>query len=178
LSTWAQNPNGFNGSKSIFTCPTATSQGIDSQDAVASHGNMNPSARPLFNYAMNSKSVANEDINSANVKLKTTMVVHPAAFVLFSDVRNRSAEAPYYADAADQYPQGNSIDLATPHCYTTRFSSRHNLGGNLTFSDGHASYFKYSYVVANGVVNPSITAGHDPGNFDINWDCEGNRVIN
>jgi prepilin-type N-terminal cleavage/methylation domain-containing protein/prepilin-type processing-associated H-X9-DG protein len=178
LYAWAQNPNGFNNSKSIYICPTASSQGIDSQDSVASHGNMNPAARPLFNYAMNSKSVANEDISGTGVRLKTTMVVHPSAFVLFSDVRNRSAETPYYAAAGNQYPQGNSIDLATPHCYTTRFSSRHNFGGSITFSDGHAAYFKYTYVVSDGVKNPAITAGHDPGDSDINWDCDGNPVIN
>jgi prepilin-type processing-associated H-X9-DG protein len=178
LYTWAQNPNGFNNSKSIFTCPGAVAQGIDAQDAVASHGNMNPAARPLFNYAMNSKSVANEDISSTGVKLRTAMVVHPSAFVLFSDVRNRSAENPYYAASGNQYPAGNSIDLATPHGYTTRFSSRHNQGGDITFGDGHAAYFKYNYVVANGVQNPAIPAGHDPGRPDINWDCDGNPVIN
>jgi prepilin-type processing-associated H-X9-DG protein len=101
------------------------------------------------------------------------MVAHPSSFVLFSDVRNRSAEAPYYAASSDQYPDGNSIVLATPHCYTTRFSSRHNQGGNITFSDGHAAYFKYNYVVADGIINPSITPGHDPGDPDINWDCSG-----
>jgi prepilin-type processing-associated H-X9-DG protein len=179
LYVWAQNNSEtlFNGSKTIFNCPTAVSQGIDSADQTSTHGEMTPSARPLFNYAMNSKSVANEDING-NVRLRTSMVVHPSAFVLFADVRNRSAETPYYAAAGNQYPQGNSVDLATPHCYTTRFSSRHNLGGNITFSDGHASYYKYSYVVADGIKNPAVTAGHDPGDSDINWDCDGNPVIN
>lgn len=178
LYDWAQNPNGFTAARSIYVCPTANSQGIDSTDASASHGNMNAASRPLFSYAMNSKSVANQDISSTDVKLKTTMVVHPAAFVLYSDVRNRSAETPYFAASGNQYPSGNSIDLATPHGYTTRFSSRHNTGGNLTFSDGHAAYYKYSYVVADGVTDPSLTAGHDPGRADINWDCDGSRVIN
>ena len=103
------------------------------------------------------------------------MVAHPSAFVLFSDVRNRSLEIPYYG-AAD-----NQIILATPHGYTTRFSSRHNNGGNITFSDGHAAHYKYDYVVSDGTVqsaNGTVAAGHDPGRYDINWDCGGNAVIN
>jgi prepilin-type processing-associated H-X9-DG protein len=90
--------------------------------------------------------------------------------VLFSDVRDRSAETPYYGTAA------NRTDLATPHSYTTRFSSRHNKGGNITFSDGHAAYYKYDSVVADGVQNSSIVGGKDPGNPEINWDADGLRV--
>jgi prepilin-type processing-associated H-X9-DG protein len=104
------------------------------------------------------------------------MVIHPSAFVLFSDTRNRSQETPYFASPQDQYPQGNSIDLATPQSYTTRFSSRHNRGGNITFSDGHAAFFIYDDVVADGIKNPSIMAGHDPGNPEINWDVSGQLV--
>ena len=178
LYVWAYDPTAFYGSKSIFTCPTAFSQGIDARDAVAASDSydMIPGVRPLFNYGMNSKSLANENLNAVVANLKTSMVVHPSAFVLFSDGRDRSAETPYYGTAANQ------ILLATPHCYTTRFSSRHNQGGNITFSDGHAAFFKYNYVVSDGTaVAPTATtviAGHDPGRPDINWDCQGNPVIN
>ena len=183
MYTWAYDPTTFYGSKSIFTCPTATSQGIDAADAVAtSNGtkNMKPGNRPLFSYGMNSKSLANENINSVVTTLKTTMVVHPSAFVLFSDGRNRSAETPYSGTSANQ------IVLATPQGYTTRFSSRHNQGGNITFSDGHAAFYKYGYVVSDGtaVLSAGATAGQtaaagkDPGRTDINWDCQGNPVIN
>jgi len=90
-------------------------------------------------------------------------VVHPSAFVLFSDVRNRSDDLPF-----NVVGNANQIDLATPHCYTTRFSARHNKGGDITFSDGHVSYYKYSYVVD--------ATGNDPGHPDINWDCSGITV--
>jgi prepilin-type processing-associated H-X9-DG protein len=155
------DPVGFSSTKSIFTCPTAVSQGIYASDnnSTSLQGYMKPEARPLFNYAMNSKSLASE---AANAILKTGMVVHPSAFVLFSDVRNRSDEKPYNGTTANQ------IDLATPHCYTTRFSARHSSGGNITFSDGHAAFYKYHYVVDSG--------GRDPGNSDINWDCSGITV--
>lgn len=168
LYSWALTPNNFANTQSIFTCPTAIAQGINSADISPAHGYMVASARPLFSYGMNSKSLANE---AANAILKTQMIAHPSTFVLFSDVRNRSNETPYSGTSA------NKIDLATPHCYTTRFSARHSDGGgNITFSDGHAAYLKYNYVVANGIANPSIAAGHDPGDFDINWDCSGKTV--
>jgi prepilin-type N-terminal cleavage/methylation domain-containing protein len=184
LYVWAGNPTDFYGSKSIFTCPAASSQGIDPADKVAATGkyDMIPGVRPLFQYAMNSKSLANENIGLGGpTTLRMSMVAHPSSFVLFSDVRNRSAEQPFC-------PMGdaNQFLLATPHCYTTRFSSRHNQGGIITFSDGHASHNKYGYVVSDGTaVSPAgptaghpIPAGHDPGRSDINWDCAGDPVIN
>ncbi|HEV2327929.1 MAG TPA: hypothetical protein VGY56_03965 [Verrucomicrobiae bacterium] len=123
---------------------------------------------------MNSKYLACEQISSAqDTILKASLVKHPSYFVLFSDVRNRSRESPYYS--AKPPGTGNWILLATPHGYTTRFSSRHNQGGQITFSDGHAAYYKYKYVVADGS-NPNIGAGYDPGQPDINWDCSGQRV--
>ena len=120
LYTWALSPGNFYGSKSIFTCPTVTAQGIDTVDKQAGNGqyDMIPGTRPLFNYGMNSKSL-NSSPNATY--LKSVMVAHPSAFVLFADVRNRSAEAPFAGTAANQ------IKLATPQVYTTRFSSRHSV---------------------------------------------------
>ncbi len=182
LYVWAYNAADFYGSKSIFTCPTAFSLGIDAKDAVAASDSydMIPGVRPLFNYGMNSKSLANENLNAVVSTLKASMVVHPSSFVLFSDGRDRSAETPYFGTAANQ------ILLGTPHSYTTRFSSRHNQGGNITFSDGHAAFYKYTYVVSDGTAvaptgptaGQTVAAGKDPGHQDINWDCQGNPVIN
>ncbi len=180
LYVWANDPTIFYSSKSIFTCPTAYAQGIDGVDKTAALDkyDMIPGVRPLFNYGMNSKSIANESPNA--IGLKTAMIANPSSFVLFSDVRDRSAELPYYGTS------DNQILLATPHCYSTRFSSRHNKGGNITFSDGHAAFYKYDYVVSDGTaVAPSgptagqpVAAGHDPGHPDLTWDCQGNPVIN
>ena len=182
MYAWAYNPTAFYGSTYIFTCPTAYDQGIDAVDkqAAVDKYDMIPGVRPLFSYGMNSKSLANENISAVVTTLTTSMVRHPSAFVLYSDVRNRSAELPYYGTA------DNQILLATPHCYTTRFSSRHNKGGNITFSDGHAAFFKYDFVVSDGkaivptgpTAGQPVAAGHDPGQPDINWDCQGNPVIN
>jgi prepilin-type N-terminal cleavage/methylation domain-containing protein/prepilin-type processing-associated H-X9-DG protein len=150
----------FINSQSIFICPTAASQGINPLDTSTSHGYMSASARPLFNYAANSQSLANE---TNSPLLKSQMIVHPSCFVLFSDVRYRSDDMPF-----NPLGDANQTDLATPHCYTTRFSARHGQGGDITFSDGHVSYFKYNYVVNS--------AGKDPGDPDINWDCSGITV--
>ena len=195
LYDWAigSNKGQFNSTYSagqtIFVCPTAFAQGIDNLDIPQNHGYMSPGQRPLFAYGMNSKATANESISSpTTIPCKTTMVAHPSAFVLFSDTRNRSAETPYYPVTNPQTAAAsdNVLDLATPQSYTTRFSSRHNQGGQITFSDGHAAFYKYNYVVSDGTaVAPSgptagqtVVPGHDPGHTDINWDCQGFPVIN
>jgi len=170
----------------IFTCPTVLAQGWDSID-VNPPSNMEYSHRPLFSFGMNSKMTANETpVGSIdNIPCKTTMVVHPSAFVLFSDTRNRSQETPYSSIPANAYPQGNSVKLGTPQSYTTRFSSRHSMGGQITFSDGHAQFYKYNYVVSDGTpiytsgptAGLTVSAGYDPGRPDINWDCQGNAIL-
>jgi prepilin-type N-terminal cleavage/methylation domain-containing protein len=86
MYVWAYDPTHFYGSKSIFTCPAAYSQGIASEDAVAATDkyDMIPGVRPLFQYAMNSKSLANENISAGGPTiLRMNMVAHPSAFVLF-----------------------------------------------------------------------------------------------
>lgn len=181
---WAfgQNKGQFNnataqGQNNIFLCPVASALGINPIDVPLAHGYMQPGQRPLFNFGMNSKATANESVSfPSDIACKTSMVKNPSAFVLFSDTRTMSLETPYYASGSDVYPGGNSVDLGTPQSYTTRFSSRHSQGGNITFSDGHSAYYKYNYVVSDG--SGSVPAGHDPGRSDINWDCQGNPVTN
>lgn len=162
---------------SIFYCPTAVSQGNLPPDTQAGNDqyDMIPTIRPLFGYAMNSKYLAYEQINNAqDTILKASMIKHPSYFVLFSEVRDRSQEAPFYCSSTPG--TANWILLATPHGYTTRFSSRHNQGGQITFGDGHAAYYKYHYVVSDGTESSSIGAGYDPGRPDINWDASGMPV--
>ena len=86
---WAYDPVGFFNAKSIYACPTAFALGIAPQDATPTTDgtrDMDPKLRPLFNYGMNSKSLANEQINNVNAVLKSPMIAHPSNFVLFSDV--------------------------------------------------------------------------------------------
>ena len=193
LYDWAigSNKKLFNDSagRNIFTCPTAVAQGIDSIDnnTDPQSGFMVPGQRPLFSYGMNSKSTANESISlPSTIPCKSSMVAHPSAFVLFSDTRNRSMEQPYYPFNPNPSPGDNQLVLGTPQSYTTRFSSRHNKGSQITFSDGHAAFYKYSYVVSDGTAvlssgptaGQTAAAGKDPGRPDINWDVAGYPVIN
>jgi prepilin-type N-terminal cleavage/methylation domain-containing protein/prepilin-type processing-associated H-X9-DG protein len=189
---WAigSNKKLFNDStgRNIFTCPTAISQGWDLNDQSLNHGFMLQGQRPLFSFGMNSKGPANLNLTASPqiVNVKSTMVSHPSAYVLFSDTRNRSVEQPYYPYNPSPSAGDNQLVLGTPQSYTTRFASRHNKGGQISFSDGHAAYYKYQYVVSDGtVIAPSgptagqtISAGKDPGRSDINWDLAGNPVIN
>ena len=64
-------------------------------------------------------------------------------------------------------------DICKPQVYTTAVSSRHDAGANLSFSDGHASFFKYSYICFN---DTSQSKAGDPGTPDINWSCDGIAV--
>lgn len=176
------------GQNNIFACATALAQGIDPNDQSQDHGYMVQGQRPLFSYGMNSKGPANMNLTASPqiVYVKTTMVAHPSAYVLFSDTRNRSAEQPYYPYNPNPSPGDNQLVLATPQSYTTRFSSRHNQGGIITFSDGHSAYYKYNYVVSDGTAvlssgptaGQTAAAGKDPGRPDIQWDAQGNPVIN
>jgi len=189
---WAIGANKlqFNDSigRNIFTCPTAIAQGWDLNDQPQAHGYMVQGQRPLFSYGMNSKGPANANLtaNPTIVNIKLTMVAHPSAYVLFSDTRNRSTEQPYYPYNPNSSAGDNQLVLGTPQSYSTRFSSRHNKGGQITFSDGHAAYYKYNYVVSDGTAiapcgptaGQTVAAGKDPGRPDINWDLAGNPVIN
>jgi prepilin-type N-terminal cleavage/methylation domain-containing protein/prepilin-type processing-associated H-X9-DG protein len=147
----------FYNSKTIFNCPRILAMGYNPNDKSLANGPVNPTQRPLFNYAMNSKSLSDE---AANAILRTPMIKNPSYFVNFSDVRDRTDDLPF-----NVVGNANYTDLATPHCYTTRFSARHSAGGDIAFSDGHVRWYKYSYVVNS--------TGDDPGNWDINWDCSG-----
>jgi prepilin-type N-terminal cleavage/methylation domain-containing protein len=141
----------YNTAKSIYKCPTAV---LDSS--------LDPNERVILQYGMNSKAL---DGLPTNAVLRSSMITHPSAFVMFTEGRLLISETPYYGTAE------NSTDLGTPQVYTTRFSSRHVSGGIIAFSDAHAAYYKYSYVCYNNGAKPA-----DPGRFDINWSCDGHQV--
>lgn len=141
----------YNASKTIFQCPSA----------ILNPG-LNPNTRVLFEYGMNSKAL---DGQPSNAVLRVGMVAHPSAFVIFTEGRCLINETPYYGTVTA------STDLATPQVYTTRFSSRHNAGANITFSDGHAAWYKYTYVCYDNGAKPA-----DPGLPDINWSCDGHMI--
>ena len=158
LWKYALSPNGpqnFKDTKSIYQCPTAAAEPLDPS--------LNPGSRVIFQYGMNSKGMWEQGGKVQVASLRTGSVRSPAAFAMFSDNRVRVNETPYYG--SDVVKAGT---LGSPQNYTSRFSSRHQGGGNITFSDGHAQYFKYAYVVVAHAGKPS-----DPARPDINWTHDG-----
>ncbi len=149
-----QSNSVFFSSRSIYLCPTA--------NAVPRNPSTDPdpAVGPTFHYGMNQR------INypaAPEAPFKITQAVHPSAFVVFSEQRVHASETPYFGN--------NPNDLSsTYNCYN-RFSGRHNAGGNIVFSDGHVSWFKYDYVCA--LINGKLA---DPGHPDINWAANGLQI--
>ena len=150
LWQYAANPTNFVNGKSIFNCSSAQfhlSDGVDPMTQVA------------FCYGINFKGT--NGATPAGPPFNAMVVVHPSAFVFFSDNRANSSETPFYGS--------NPLnDLGAPRGSLNHLSSRHNAGANLTFLDGHSAYFKYNYMAyQNG------TKIGDPARPDINWSYDG-----
>jgi prepilin-type N-terminal cleavage/methylation domain-containing protein/prepilin-type processing-associated H-X9-DG protein len=145
----------FNTTKSIFLCPTLVLTASLQTEA---------NNRPLFNYGMNSKGMWGNYGTTTNSPLKLSAVRNTCAFVAFSDNRVLlpNDEPPY---------DTSTTTLGSPQNYASRFSLRHSNGGSISFTDGHAAWFKYDYVVVDNLGKPS-----DPGRFDINWGYDGTSV--
>jgi prepilin-type N-terminal cleavage/methylation domain-containing protein len=139
----------FNNGKNIFQCPSAKIDPL-----------VNPSIRVAFHYGMNSQGLTHSP--STVQFLKMDMVANPALFVMFSEGRTLIAETPFYGNNQKQ------SDICKPQVYTTALSSRHNEGAVLTFTDGHTSYFKYTYACSNALAKAA-----DPGRPDIQWAADG-----
>ncbi len=155
--------NVFTSSRSIYICPTASAMPYGPSDPN-SLTSIEPGSGPgpTFNYGMNQRINFNlpSPANVPETPFKVTQTAHPSAFVVFSEQRVHAAETPYYGTSP--------TDLSSTYNWCNRFSGRHDAGGNIVFSDGHARYFKYNYVVA--LVNGKIT---DPKDSDINWEFDG-----
>jgi len=151
----AQINNGialYNSGRSIFQCPSAQ---LDPT--------LNPNNRVIFEYGMNSKGMWGNYGTTTNYPVRTGIIKHPSAFVLFSDNRVLIADEPSY--------DTSTTTLGSPQNYTSRLSMRHNRGANISFSDEHAAWFKYDNVVVNNGGKPS-----DPGISDVNWGYDGTSV--
>ena len=154
----------YNGGRNIFHCPTATAQPADAT--------INQNTRAMFQIGMNSKGMWEQNSTVQVSPLKANRVSNPSAFVMFSDNRVLSSDAPAFNTSTGT--------LGSPQNYTSRFSMRHNNGGNITFSDGHSAHFKYSYVCVDGA---TLGAGYTPGKPsdphrpDIHWSHDGTPII-
>jgi prepilin-type N-terminal cleavage/methylation domain-containing protein/prepilin-type processing-associated H-X9-DG protein len=149
LWQYAANPTNFVNGKSIFNCSTA--RFVETE--------VDPMVRVAFCYGINFK--VTNGVVPVPLPFKSTEVLHPSAFVFFSDDRANSGEVPFYG--------ANPLnDLGAPRGSLNHLSSRHNAGANLTFLDGHAAYYKYRYLAYQ-----EGTKIGDPGDSDINWSYDG-----
>jgi len=147
----------FNNANTIFRCPTA----IIDPGLLAK-----PYDRVFFQYGMNSQGLTGTAASGTDYNLKLTQLsVGPSKFVVFDEGRTLIAETPFYGNSSKQ------ADICKPQVYTTALTSRHTAGSSLTFADGHAMWYRYSYMCLN---TPAKAA--DPGAPDISWTANGSVV--
>jgi prepilin-type N-terminal cleavage/methylation domain-containing protein len=160
----------YNAGNNIFHCPTAQSQPVDPQVAAAE------GTQAFFQYGMNSKGyeTGGNGItgNTNSLTYKATSVKNPSAFVMFADNKVSRTDCAIWDNSYTTDPTVN-VTLGSPQCYTSRFSLRHNQGGQMAFSDAHAAYFKHAYAVINGIPYGNPGKACDPGRPDINWPHDG-----
>ena len=153
LCDYASNPAPWVRSKTIFNCPTS----------LALPDERDPLENVMFHYAINPS--GNRGLSAGyGTNFSLMMIKSPSAFVCYTEVRTHSSEMPFYGSD----PAKN---LGSSHANTSKFSSRHAAGANLTFADGHVAWFKYGYVCSN-----AVTKAADPGNSDIQWTWDGTPV--
>jgi prepilin-type N-terminal cleavage/methylation domain-containing protein/prepilin-type processing-associated H-X9-DG protein len=141
----------FVNARSIFGCPTAA--------ATPRNTTLDPDpyVGPAFHYGINARM---NYPDPAETPLKLSAAASQSAFVLFSEERAHTSETPYFGN--------NPTDVSSSYNFTTRFSGRHNSGGNIVFGDAHAAWFRYDYVCTPRKNQPA-----DPGRSDIQWTASG-----
>ncbi len=149
LVQYANDPTNFVSGRSVFNCPTAR----------FIPGEVDPYNRVAFSYGINFKGT--NGIVPAAVPFKATVVKNSSAFVIFSDARANSGEAPYFGS-------NPTSDLGCPRGSLNHLSARHNAGANLTFLDGHAGHYRYVYMAYQ-----KGTKIGDTGVGDVNWSYDG-----
>ncbi|MEI2723368.1 MAG: prepilin-type N-terminal cleavage/methylation domain-containing protein [Verrucomicrobiota bacterium] len=153
LCDYANNPADWVNQRTIFTCPTSSAR-PDERD---------PLVNVMFHYAINPS--GNRGLTAGyGTNFSLAMIKSPSAFVCYTEVRTHSSELPFYGSDPTK-------NLGSSHANTSKFSSRHNAGANLTFADGHTAWFKYSSVCSN-----AVTKAADPGNPAIQWAYDGTPV--
>jgi prepilin-type N-terminal cleavage/methylation domain-containing protein/prepilin-type processing-associated H-X9-DG protein len=153
LWQYAADPAPFVNSRTVLNCPAGR----------LLPGEIDPLSRVAFSYGINFKGT-NGLVLLPGVPFTATAVINSSAFVVLSDVRENSAEGPYYGSSP-------ANDLACPRGSLNHVSARHNAGANLAFLDGHVARFKYDYLCF-----PKGTKIGDPGRADVNWGWNGQPV--
>jgi len=151
----------------MWECPSATmSSGtiLNKLSPADNSPNGIPGGTGFFSYAMNIDLKRDGDGVSAltyPAMPRLTSFHNPSATVfMFDQVFDPATEV---VNSAPQY------DSVNPAARQNSFASRHAKGGMINFLDGHANYFKTSYIQNNGV--GSSGGEHEPLLPDIIWDA-------
>jgi prepilin-type N-terminal cleavage/methylation domain-containing protein/prepilin-type processing-associated H-X9-DG protein len=150
-------PAGYAAASKIWECPGSSLTTSEAQNSVSGGG-----ADGFFSYDMNIDLKRTGATGTSTLPYPTmpklTSLPHPTATVfIFDCVFNPNTEI------VNSSPQYNSVNPANRQ---NSFASRHSKGGIINFFDGHAAYFKTSYIQNN----PS-TGGHsEPILSDVIWD--------
>ena len=144
----------------IFECPVAPTPPKDNFLQGGQYG--------FFSYCMD---IDLKLLSSIVNKVDGNDFVYPAMPSL-SSIRNPSAQVlmteEAFSPTQENYtssPQNNGI---FPCERWTNFPKRHDNGGVLSFLDGHAAWFPWSYVYNSNA--PAATPSLEKLNYDIWWD--------
>jgi prepilin-type N-terminal cleavage/methylation domain-containing protein/prepilin-type processing-associated H-X9-DG protein len=149
----------------IWECPSA-SMALSTINTIlkpADNSTAGPGGTGFFSYGMNI------DLKRANKGDYTTSMTYPQ-MPKMTYFRNPSAVVFMFdvvfdpvTEVVNDSPQYNSVN---PAARQNSFASRHNKGGIINFMDGHAAYFKLSYIQGN----PSTAGEDEPLLPDVIWD--------
>jgi prepilin-type N-terminal cleavage/methylation domain-containing protein/prepilin-type processing-associated H-X9-DG protein len=133
----------------VWECPSARMDSgtiLNGKLAVADNSpNGIPGGTGFFSYAMN---IDLKQGTTYPVMRKMTTFLKPTATVfMFDQVFDPITEV------VNGSPQYNSVN---PADRWRSFASRHALGGNVNFLDGHANYFKTSYIQGGAGANEAL----------------------
>jgi prepilin-type N-terminal cleavage/methylation domain-containing protein len=151
----------------IWECPSASMSTatilkiLKPADGAAALGL--PGGAGFFSYAMNIDLKRDGDGTTPlpyQRMPKLSSFHNPSATVFMFDIVFDPA-----TEVVNTHPEYNSVN---PAGRQNSFASRHTKGGVVNFIDGHATYFKTSYIQNNGV--GSDGGEHEPMLPDVIWD--------
>jgi len=148
----------------MWQCPGASmSLATVSKILQPADGQTLPGGAGFFSYAMNIDLKRDGDGTTPmpNQRMpKLTSLHNPSATVFMFDMVFDPV-----TEVVNAHPEYNSVN---PAGRQNSFASRHSKGGVINFTDGHANYFKTSYIQNNGV---SSSGGEgEPLLPDVIWD--------
>jgi prepilin-type processing-associated H-X9-DG protein len=156
-----------NGIGPIWMCPSATMDqatitdgklGIPVNATRAGEGG-------FFSYAMNIDLKRGADGTTAfqyPTMPKMTSLRNPSAVVFMFDQ--------VFDPVTENVNGSQAFNSVNPADRQNSFASRHNLGGNINFCDGHVAYFKTAYI-QNNPSNGGTPSTSEPLLPDVIWNA-------